>query len=286
MSRVYRALERAEKEKRQKVSEDPFSGIFSEESTATQLEKPIQVERPFQVEKGPKPGLDRLEMPFGEEVSISIAPRHSFAEEQFRKIKTHILRRSPQPPNSILITSPGPGEGKTMVAINLAMSISNELHKRVILIDADLRKPAVFREKYLNSKGLSDYLTDHTSITEILTCFEADNFRVIPAGTLPQNPAELIGSKKMKELIKNLRENKDDTFILIDSPPVLSTSEPLLLSELVDGVILVVKAGQVPKAVVRRVVNSIGREKIIGVVFNQKDLKPSKRYHEYYYRYY
>jgi len=283
MSQVYRALERAEEEKRQKASEDPFSGIFKEESAATQLEKPIQVARPL---RDPKRGLDILEMPFREDTSILIAPRNSFAEEQFRKIKTYILRRSPQPPYSILITSPGPGEGKTMVAINLAMSISQELQKRVILMDADLRKPAIFREKYLNAKGLSNYLVDHSSIADILTCYEGDNFRIIPAGTPPQKPAELIGSKKMKELIKSLRENNDDTFILIDSPPVLSTSEPLLLSEWVDGVILVVKAGEVPKAAVRRVVDSIGREKIIGVILNQQGLKPSKRYHEYYYRYY
>ena len=90
----------------------------------------------------------------------------------------------------------------------------------------------------------------------------------------------------MKELIKDLRQNGDDQFVLIDSPPVLSASEPLLLSELVDGVILVVMAGQVPKPAVRRVVDSIGREKIIGIVFNQKNLKPSKHYYDRYHRYY
>jgi Mrp family chromosome partitioning ATPase len=115
-----------------------------------------------------------------------------------------------------------------------------------------------------------------------MTHFEAENFMVIPAGTVPQKPAELIASKRMKDLIKNLKESSDDTFILIDSPPVLLTSEPLLLSEWVDGVILVIMVGRDPKEAVRRVVDSIGREKIIGVVFNQKELKPSKHYYNYY----
>ena len=277
MSRVFRALEKAEKEKNRKALEDPLSGIFEEEPTAPRVEKPG---------KDFKAGMVRLELPFMEEASIPIASANSFAEEQFRKLKTSIFRRSPEPPRFILITSAAPGEGKTTVAVNLAITISHEIHTKVILIDADLRKPNIFREKYLNSRGLSDHLAGQLPVAEILTNFETDNFMVIPAGTSHQKPAELIGSRKMKELIKDLRQNGDDQFVLIDSPPVLSTSEPLLLSELVDGVILVVMAGQVPKAAVRRVIDTLGREKIIGIVFNQKNLKPSKHYYDRYYRYY
>lgn len=277
MSKIYRALERADKEKEWKVLKDPFSGICEEGAEAPQVEKPL---------KGLKASIDRLEGPVMEERSTPIATPHSFAEEQFRKVKTFIFRHSSEPPRSILITSAAPGEGKSTVALNLAMTISDEIRKKVILIDADLRKPNIFREKYYHSRGLSDYLAGQSPVAEILTNFETENFMVIPAGTPPQRPAELIGSKKMKELIKNLREEDDDQFVLIDSPPVLATSEPLLLSEWVDGVILVVMAGQVPKPAVRRVIDTLGREKIIGVVFNQKDLKPSKHYCNHYYGYY
>ena len=276
MSRIYRALEKAEKDKNPKALEDPLSGIFEEEVTQVPVEKPP---------KDFKARMDRLELPIMEEASIPIAGQNSFAEEQFRKIKTCIFRRSPNPPRLILITSAAPGEGKTTVAVNLAITISHEIHKKVILIDADLRKPSILREKYLNSRGLSDYLAGQLPAGEILTNFEDDNFMVIPAGTRPQKPAELIGSKKMKELIKTIRENNDDQFILIDSPPVLSASEALLISEWVDGIILVIMAGQVPKPAVRRVIDNLGREKIIGVVFNQKNLKPSKHYYDRYYRY-
>jgi capsular exopolysaccharide synthesis family protein len=276
MSQVYRALEKAEKEKRGKLPEDPLSRIFEEEPIAPKEEKRL---RP------PKWGIEKIEVPSDDDSSVLIAPRHSFGEEQFGKLKTYIFRRSPQPPCSILITSSGLGEGKTTVAINLALAISQEIQKKVILVDADLRKPSIYPEKYMNSKGLSDYLSGQSSTEEIINNFESENFMIIPAGTASQKPAELIGSKKMKELLKNLRKDCDDTFVLIDSSPVLSTAEPLLLSELVDGVILVVMAAQVPKAAVRRVVESIGREKMIGVVFNQKDMRPGKHYYDYYYRY-
>lgn len=276
MSRIYRALEKAEKEKNRKVIEDPLSGIFEQGPAVPQIEKPIE---DF------KTSLDRFEVPVIEGDSIPIASGNSFAEEQFRKLKTCIFRRSPNPPRLILITSAAPGEGKTTVAVNLAITISHEIHKKVILIDADLRKPNIFNEKYLNSKGLSDYLAGQLPVAEIMTHFEDDTFMVIPAGTRPQKPAELIGSKRMKELVKTIQENNDDQFILIDSPPVLSASEPLLISEWVDGIILVIMAGQVPKPAVRRVIDTLGREKIIGVVFNQKNLKPSKHYYDRYYRY-
>jgi capsular exopolysaccharide synthesis family protein len=277
MSQVYRALEKAEKEKRRKLPEDPLSSIFEEE--------PI---RPKEVRPAKNLNLRpaKVEIPLPENEEILIAPRHSFGEEQFRKLKTYIFRRSPQPPCTILITSSGPGEGKTTVSINLALAISQEIQKKVILVDADLRKPSIFPEKYMNSKGLSDYLSGQYSTEEIISNFERENFLIIPAGTPSEKPAELIGSRKMKELLKNLRKDCDDTFVLIDSPPVLSTAEPLLLSELVDGVILVVMAGKFPKAAVRRVVESIGREKMIGVVFNQKEMRAGKHYYDRYYRYY
>jgi capsular exopolysaccharide synthesis family protein len=277
MSRVFRALERAEKEKQGKLPEKPFLGIFGGESIAPKDEVPVN---------NLKLGPERLEVSVGEEIVISIAPPHSYAEEQFRKLKTQIFRRSPRPPRCILITSSFPQEGKSTIAVNLAMSISQEIHKKVILIDADLRKPSIYTDKYSNSKGLSDYLSGQKTISEILTNFESENFMIIPAGIPSQKPAELIGSGRMKDLLKNLREFGEDTFVLIDSPPVLTTSEPLLLSEWVDGVILVVLAGRIPKGAVRRVVDSIGREKIIGVVFNQKDLKPIKHYYDHYYRNY
>lgn len=278
MSRVYRALEKAEKEKQQKMmKEEPIFEIFKDESFATKEEPVI---------KDLEEGVEKIVFPLKKDDSILIAPLNTFAAEQFRKLKTHIFRGSPHPPRSILITSTVPQEGKTVVTMNLAMAISQEIHKRIILIDADLRKPSIYPEKYTHRKGLSDYLANQTPMGEIMANFEAEKFMIIPAGKPSPKAAELIGSKKMKDLLRDLREFSEDTYILIDSPPIISASEPLLLSEWVDGVILVVMPDRAPKGSIRKAVDSIGRQKILGVVFNQKDVKPSKHYSDYYYRYY
>jgi capsular exopolysaccharide synthesis family protein len=198
-------------------------------------------------------------------------------------VKTHILNQSPAP-RSILITSTVPAEGKSMVAFNLALSFAQEKHIRTILVDADLRKPSIYPG--LASAGLSDYLAGQISWKDIVIRFEAQNLYLVPAGTPSPKAPELLGSPRVKELLQSLREWGEKTYILIDAPPILVTSEPLIFSKLVDGIVLVVMSDRAPKKSVRKAVETIGREKIVGVVFNQINLKPSKNYSEYYYRYY
>jgi capsular exopolysaccharide synthesis family protein len=197
---------------------------------------------------------------------------HSFAEEEFRKLKTQIFHRFPNPPHSILVTSAAPEEGKTMVAVNLAVAISREIHRKAILIDGDLRKPSIHLEKSGNSKGLSNYLTDGTPLSEILTNSEMENLQIITAGPPAKKSSELIGSKKMGELMKSLNEIGDSTYIIIDSPPVISTTEPVLLSRMVDGIILVVRADRIPRESISRAIKNFDRQKMIGLVLNQIDL--------------
>jgi capsular exopolysaccharide synthesis family protein len=283
MSRVYRALEKAEEEKKQKVKEEPSLKVF-EEKTVSKREAPtlkFPEEKITKVEK-----REGLGLPSKEEVPVLTVPPNSFAEEQFRKLKTQIFLRLPNPPHSILITSTAPQEGKTMVAVNLAMAISQEIYKKAILIDGDLRKPSIRLEKSKSSKGLSNYLSDGTPLSEILIDSEMENLRIIMAGPSTNRSSELIGSKRMGELLKSLRESGENAYILIDSPPIISTTEPTLLSKMVDGIILVVMADRMPREAIQRAVKSIDRQKIIGVVFNQIDVKPSSYYSKYYYRYY
>jgi capsular exopolysaccharide synthesis family protein len=172
------------------------------------------------------------------------------------------------------------------VAMNLAVAISQEFHKKAILIDADLRMPSICLKNNENSKGLANYLAEQVSVEEILKNSGKENLRIIPAGKPSSQASELIGSGKMAELMTSLREFGEDTYLIIDSPPVLSTSEPILLSKMVDGVILVIMAERTPRGAIRKAVNSFDKQKLLGVVFNQKELKPSKYYSEYYYKYY
>ena len=276
MSRIYRALEKAEEEKKQKVKEDPSIKVF-EEKAVLKKETPVLK---FTEEK-----VETFVLPSKEEAPVLIVPPHSFAEEEFRKLKTQIFLRLPKPPHSILITSTTPQEGKTMVSVNLAMAISREIHKKAILIDGDLRKPSIHLEKSQNSKGLSNYLSDGTPLSEILINSEIENLRIILAGPSTNKSSELIGSKRMGELLKSLSKSEENTYILIDSPPIISTTEPTLLSKMVDGIILVVMADRTPREAIKRAVKSIDRQKIIGIVFNQIELKLSSYYSKYYYHY-
>ena len=277
MSRVYRALEKAEEEKKHKAEEEPSIKVF-EEKAVLKKETPIL--------KFPEEKIDELGFPSKEETPVIMAPPNSFSAEEFRKLKTQIFLRFPNPPHSILITSTVPQEGKTMVAVNLAMAVSKEIHRKAILIDADLRKPSIHLWKNQCSKGLSIYLSDGTPLSEVMIKSEVENLQIITAGPPAPRSSELIGSKRMGELMKSLREVGDNTYIIIDSPPIISTTEPTLLSEMVDGIILVVRADRATRESIQRAVKSIDRQKIIGIVFNQIDLKSSSYYSKYYYKYY
>ena len=272
MSQVYRALEKAEKRKNLKAEEDSFLQIFEDKKAPPAGDS---------VPKSFEERIKKVEFPSGNGSSPLIPPLHSYSAEQFRKAKTHILNQSP-PLRSVLITSTVPAEGKSMVAFNLALSFAQEKHIRTILVDADLRKPSIYPT--LASAGLSEYLAGRTPWEEILIRFEAQNLFVIPAGAPSPKAPELIGSPRMKELLKNLLDWGEKTYILIDAPPVLATSEPMIFSKLVDGIILVVMSDRAPKKSVRKALDTVGREKIIGLVFNQINLKPPKDYSEYYYR--
>jgi capsular exopolysaccharide synthesis family protein len=283
MSRVYRALEKAEEEKRQKVKEELSFKVFEEKSVLKKEPPALK----FPEEKIEKIGkIKELGLPSKEEVPVLVVPPNSFAEEEFRKLKTQIFLRLPNPPHSILVTSTAPGEGKTTVSVNLAMAISKEIHRKVILIDGDLRKPSIRLEQSQNAKGLSNYLSDGTPLTEILLNSQIENFRIIMAGPSTNKSSELIGSKRMEELLKSLSESEENTYIVIDSPPIIATTEPTVLSKMVDGIILVVMADRMPRESIQRAVKSIDRKKIIGIVFNGIDLKRSNYYSKYYYKYY
>ena len=275
MSRVYRALEKAEKEKQEKLKTETTFRVVEEILTPRKVET---------IRRRPEEKIVEVEHLPREERPVPIAEPDSFAAEQFRKLKTQIFHGSLNTPHTILITSTVPHEGKTMVAFNLALALSQEIHKKAILIDADLRKPSIHLKDHPNAKGLSNYLSDRIPLREILIHFE-ENLWVIPAGPPSRKSAELIGTGKMKEFITSLRELGDDTFIVIDSPPIMSTSDPTLLSKMVDGVILVVLADRTPRESVRRAVQAIDRDKIIGVVLNQIEMKPSSYYSKYYYGY-
>lgn len=206
--------------------------------------------------------------------------------EAYRMLRTSILLSSAgNPPKTILITSSQPGEGKTTTAINTAISLAN-LGVSVLLIDADLRRPAIHRQfKLAQPRGLATYLSSNVTLDSVVYPVPIHNLTLLPCGPIPPNPAELIASERMRELLRTAAQHYDH--ILIDSPPLMNVTDPAILSTLVDGVILVVQAGRSTRDIVRRAkqdLRTVGA-KIFGVVLNNVDLKREGYYDYYYYRY-
>jgi len=275
MSRVYRALEKVEEERELKLEESSLKVV--REKAALRKEEPAL--------EFPEEETGKLGLPPKEVAPVLIVPPHSFGAETFRKLKTQIFLHPGKSLRTILVTSAAPQEGKTLVAVNLAVAISKEIHSNAILIDGDLRRPGIHLERTHGAKGLSNYLSDGVPLSEILMNSEIDKLRVILAGASTRKSSELIRSRKMEELLQYLREFGDNNYIVIDSPPLVATADPTLLSTMVDGVILVVRAGYASRESVQNAIKSIDRQKIIGVIFNQVDTKPSTYFSEYY-RYY
>lgn len=217
---------------------------------------------------------------------VAKEPKSAIAEA-YRTLRTNIqfanLDRSVK---KILITSVGPGEGKTTTVVNLGVTMAMT-GSRTLIVDSDLRRPTVHKFLGLdNTIGMTTFLADRCSIEDALRQTEVPQVSVLTSGPIPPNPAELLGSRKVAQLIADLETGFDA--ILFDSPPVISVSDAMVLSTLVDGVILVIRSGGLPFDIVRR-----GKEQLegvkanfLGTVINSVDLAKEAYYYRYYYYYY
>lgn len=210
----------------------------------------------------------------------------SMLSEAYRNIRTSILLSfSERPPKTLVVSSPNPMEGKTTTAINMAIAFA-QTGAQVLIIDADLRKPRlhkIFNKS--NGMGLSNYLSGNADIQSVIKKSNIPNLCYIPCGPVPPNPSELLGSNLFKNTVQLLGNRFDN--IIIDSPPVLSFVDSLILSNCVDGVILVVLGGKTPREALLRSKGALLQvnAKILGVVVNRVDIQKSK-YGYYYYQHY
>jgi succinoglycan biosynthesis transport protein ExoP len=219
-------------------------------------------------------------------------PQAPFSEH-YKNLRTALLLSSAsKPPQNILVTSMGPEEGKTVTSMNLALSIA-ESDYSVLLIDSDLRKPRIHSIFGLNNtKGLSTYLAGTSSSINIIKG-PKENLSIIPAGPLPPNPSELLSSYKLHELIRVMKEKYN--IIIWDSPPLMTVTDGLILSKVLDGTVIVTKAGKTTFDLVRRGLKAIKGQRasdsgshVLGVVINAIDVKKSDYYYykNYYHSYY
>ncbi len=210
----------------------------------------------------------------------------SILSEAFRVIRTSVLFSSPDSqPKSILVTSSQPLEGKTTCSSNLAISFAQS-NMKVVLINADMRRPRmnkIYVDQSGNDNGLSTYLIEKHGLTETIKKTEIDGLHFIPSGPVPPNTAELLGSKRMKELIQSLSEEFD--IVLIDAPPVLGFADSLLISRLVDGVLMIASQGITQRESLQRSLDNIRKVqgKILGAILNRLQSHTDKYRYNYYY---
>lgn len=208
--------------------------------------------------------------------------------EAFRALRTSLLlSQADHPPQVILMTSALPREGKTTAAVNLAVTLA-QLGDKTLLVDADLRKPGINRALSLvdgKHAGLSSYLAGVSSLDLITVPHPAiTNLDAIPTGPIPPNPADLLSSRRLTELIAELRTRYK--FVVIDSPPIMAATDAVILSVLVDGVLMVVRSGETPKEAFTRTRDLLVGVKchMLGVVLNAVDASSPDYYYSY--RYY
>ena len=194
-----------------------------------------------------------------------------------------------RPLNTVLITSAVPSEGKTTTAANLALVLA-QMGERVLLIDADLRRPGIHTYFNLdNSVGLGSIIAEQGDVfSAIKRLDQVPNISVLTAGPLFPNPSEVLSSEAMKTLVSSLRGSYDR--IVIDSPPIMPVSDPLLLSALADGVIMVVRGGVTSRPIAQKACQSLLKihAHIIGIVLNSVHMPKSGDsyyYHSYYHPY-
>jgi len=204
--------------------------------------------------------------------------------ESYLALRTSLLLSSAEkPPKTILFASSLSAEGKTTTAINLSISLA-KLGLRVLIIDCDFRKPAIRQRFEISStEGLTDYLSGNDRILEELVWdLSIPNLSLITSGHVPSTPTELLSSKKMRTMLEILKNRFDH--IVIDAPPILEVADPVILSAIVDGTVLVVNSGKTNRNALQKSIRELSaiRSKILGVVLNKSDLsKDEHRYYKY-----
>lgn len=269
MGKIFEALEKEKKEKNLKVERLPV------DTSRTTMETPEAF-----------PAGEIYRTADCDPRLVVISSPESVDAENFKLLRSQILFSNGKRPRSIMVTSAFPGEGKTFVAANLAASIAMGIDEYVLLVECDLRKPGL--HNYFGMKrgaGLREYLAGKDRLENLIIRSSISKLSFLPAGHVPPNPAELISSGKMEAFLEEARERYDDRYVILDSTPCHITSEANVLARHVDGIILVVKAGKSPREDIKKAIQNLGQEKILGVVFNGY-ARADARYKKYYKKYY
>jgi capsular exopolysaccharide synthesis family protein len=199
---------------------------------------------------------------------ISLLEPDSFVSEQFRVLRSRIDSIAAQRPlRTVVVTSANAGEGKSNVSINLAVVTAMSVGRQVLLVDCDLRRPMIHRSLGLEPRvGLADVLMDRATLDDAVLKLGGVNLDILAVRSLPENPSELLASTQMRSLIEETSRRYDRT--ILDTPATLGLPDSKILSEIADGLVMVVRAGVTPREDVQSALDVLDRRRILGMVLN------------------
>jgi len=265
MSRIQEILKKAEREggvhrTRALAAEGPAVGSPTAAAAATM---PLPVMTPSIAAPEPHAVQSHLD----HRLVAAFSPQ-SLAAEQYRSLRTRVKSAERgRSIRTIVITSPNKGDGKSLTAANLALTMAQEFQQRVLLVDGDLRRPTLHALFGINdTPGLSDVLAGAASLDDALVTLPQHNLTILPCGLLPSQPAELLGSTAMRRALDALRTRFDR--ILIDMPPVAPLADVSIALGMVDGLLMIVRAGVTPKPAIESALSGLDISKVLGLVLN------------------
>lgn len=296
MSRIYEALKKAQEQKKQ--GNVVVGDLSPMEVQPEEARRPVEAAELSPPEiLIPEPGEQgESQEPIASEPSphgafdaslVALTDPNSVPAEQFKKIRTILSQlRVAKKCRTIMVTSSVPQEGKTMTSCNLGVTVTQGLDDHAVLIDCDLRRPMVHQQFGFNGRpGLADYLTGRNELSQIIHEVPGLRLKIIPAGRSRENSAELLSSDRMADFLEEIKVKYKDHYILLDTTPILLTSEAAVLARLVEGIILVILAGKTSSDAVKRAIKEIDQAKIIGAVLNNVE-SSGGYYSKYHYGYY
>ncbi|MDP3030043.1 MAG: polysaccharide biosynthesis tyrosine autokinase [Deltaproteobacteria bacterium] len=291
MGKIYDALEKFNREKvKRPVVDAPGRVADAPGRVVPEVSAEIEAAEEMRVVDAPVRNIEIESLPLGEqyvgyglnERLVTVTDPQSMAAEQFKILRSRILYpRNGSIPRTIMVTSAMEEEGKSLVAANLAISIAQGIQEHVLLVDCDIRRPTQHLLFNVSGEhGLSDYLAHDVPLEDLFIKTGIDKLTLLPGGMPPSNPSELLSSEKMGRFIEEVKNRYHDRFIVFDCTPAQITAKVSVLAKSVDGILMVVRRGKTDRDIIKRSVSVLGRDKIIGVVFN--GFSHFSREYEYY----
>lgn len=275
----YEALQKAERERRHKVAGENAAPVDALSWDATPQTAPSSSEKVGLLARLRAPKEKRKKLPVSvpdaNEVNkrrIAILRPESYISEQFRMLRGRIDSLAAQRPiRTVGMTSANPGEGKSTAAVNLAVVESLGVGQRILLVDCDLRRPTVHRSLGLSPDvGLAEVLLNRASLEQAVTRAEGTNLDALVVRAQPDNPSELLASERMKTLLDEMVASYDR--IILDTPATLGLPDSKIVSEICDGIVVVVRADITPREEVGAVLDILDRRKVLGMILNGADI--------------